>query len=167
MIPVVRRPELTAGSPSDRVPPRRAARRLSHALAAEQASMPSPDDSNVDNATSRTNFVSASWLAGVPVIDAQGEPVGELAHVMLDVPRGTIAFAALSCPQLIGSSDRLLAVPWTALAFDAAGQFFVLHLEPQRLRGAPQRDKSHWLLTDPQLAAEMHAYYGTAPEARR
>lgn len=110
------------------------------------------------------DLVSASWLAGVPVIDAQGEPVGEMAHVMLDLASGIIAFGVLACAPLLGTTDRLIAVPWDRLAFDAAGRFFVIHVDRERLRQAPQRDRSAWpLLTDAQFTAEMRAYYGPPP----
>ena len=124
-----------------------------------------PTDQGGENGPAPGNLVSASWLAGLAVVDTEGRPVGEFVHVMLDVASGSIAFGVLTCESLLGSNDRLVAVPWNRLAFDARGRFFVLHLERERLRHAPQRDRGTWpLLADANFAAEMHAYYRMASE---
>src|ERR1700760_2165371 len=104
----------------------------------------SEQDELTPAAPGRRELSSADWLAGLPVIDRLGHPVGELVHVMLDVPRGSIAFAALSGETIPGASGQLVAVPWPLLTFDADRRMFTLACEVSRLQQAPRWPRDEW-----------------------
>jgi hypothetical protein len=108
--------------------------------------------------------MSASTLEGDDVVNRQGEKLGTLDEVMLDVPTGRIAYAVLSSGGLLGVGERLYAIPWRALTLDPENKCFVLDVAKERLQAAPGFDKDHWpTMGDESWAQEVHSYYGLRP----
>ena len=75
--------------------------------------------------------VAAETLEGEKVVDARGDDLGTIEDLMIDVEKGTIACAVMSCT--FPGGDRLVAVPWKALRRDAARRCFVLDAERDQL----------------------------------
>lgn len=108
--------------------------------------------------------MSAESLAGDKVVNPEGEKLGEIDSIMLDVPSGRIAYAVLSFGGFLGMGDKLFAIPWSALTLDADRERFVLNVDKERLKKAPGFDKDHWpSMADSQWANDIHSYYGTRP----
>ena len=59
--------------------------------------------------------LSASSLKGDNVVNHQGEDLGKIEEIMIDLDRGRIAFAVLSFGGFLGMGDKLFAIPWEAL----------------------------------------------------
>jgi sporulation protein YlmC with PRC-barrel domain len=109
-------------------------------------------------------LMTASTLEGDRVVNRQGEDLGEIDEIMLDVPRGRIAYAVMSSGGFLGMGDRLFAIPWSALTLDTDNKCFVLDVDKQRLQDAPGFDKDDWPNTaDPEFDARVHSYYGARP----
>lgn len=108
--------------------------------------------------------MSCANLAGDAVIDARGEDLGHLDHVMLDVPSGRIAYGVLARGGVFGIGERLFAIPWDALTLDASRKCFVLDVDRDRLERAPGFDRDHWpAMADRQWAERVHRHYGVTP----
>jgi hypothetical protein len=108
--------------------------------------------------------MSCATLAGDTVIDARGEDLGKLDHVMLDVPSGRIAYGVLARGGVFGIGERLFAIPWDALTLDAARKCFVLDVDRDRLERAPGFDRDHWpAMADQRWAERVHQHYGVPP----
>jgi sporulation protein YlmC with PRC-barrel domain len=108
--------------------------------------------------------MSANTLEGDDVINRQGEKLGTIEEIMLDVPTGRIAYAVLSSGGFLGIGDKLFAVPWRALTLDTENKCFVLDVAKDRLEQAPGFEKDHWpTMADQSWAAEVHSYYRTPP----
>ena len=108
--------------------------------------------------------MAAETLTGDPVINAKGDELGKVSDIMVDVRRGRVAYAVMSCGGFLGIGDKLFAIPWSALTLDADRKCFVLDVDKARLEAAPGFDKEHWpSMGDEQWAAEVHSYYGIAP----
>jgi sporulation protein YlmC with PRC-barrel domain len=108
--------------------------------------------------------MSCANLAGDPVIDARGEDLGKLDHVMLDVPSGRIAYGVLARGGVFGIGERLFAIPWDALTLDVTRKCFVLDVDRDRLERAPGFDRDHWpAMADAQWATRVHDHFGVAP----
>lgn len=113
-------------------------------------------------------LLTADSLTGEKVVNQSGERLGTISHIMLDVVNGTIAYAVLSFGGHLGLGEKLFAVPWKALALDVENKWFVLNIEPERLRAAPGFDKHHWPdMADPRWMSEVQAYYGPVAVSRR
>lgn len=106
--------------------------------------------------------MAADTLRGDSVFNTQGEKLGEIHDIMLDVPNGRIAYAVLAFGGVMGIGDKLFAIPWNALTLDADRRCFVLDIEKERLRNAPGFDKRHWpSMADPGWVGEVHSFYGS------
>ena len=102
--------------------------------------------------------MAAETLTGDPVVDTQGQELGHVTDIMVDVRRGRVAYAVLSSGGFLGIGDKLFAIPWGALTLDADRKCFVLDVDKGRLEAAPGFDKDHWpSMGDEQWAAEVHA----------
>lgn len=105
--------------------------------------------------------MAADTLQGDAVVNLQGELLGKIRDIMIDVPNGRIAYAVLSSGGVMGFGDRLYALPWSALILDADQRCFVLDVDKQRLRAAPGFDKDHWpSAADRSFAQSVYDYYG-------
>ncbi len=105
--------------------------------------------------------MAASTLEGDEVVNTLGESLGKIKEVMLDVPRGRVAYAVLASGGLLGIGGKLFAIPWQALVLDTGRKCFVLDVDADRLKAAPGFDKDNWpSMADPTWVREVHEYYG-------
>jgi sporulation protein YlmC with PRC-barrel domain len=108
--------------------------------------------------------MGASTLSGDSVVDRNGESLGEIKEIMVDVPTGRVAYAVLSFGGFLGMGDKLFAVPWSALTLDADQKQFVLDVDRSRLKDAPGFDKDHWpSMAQPTWASIVYKFYGVDP----
>lgn len=117
------------------------------------------DDSNGPG----PRLMGADTLMGNDVVNYQGEDLGSIKEIMLDVPAGRISYAVLSYGGVLGIGDKLFAVPWGALTLDTENKRFTLDVAKDRLENAPGFDKDKWPnMSDQTWAKEVHDYYGTS-----
>ena len=113
----------------------------------------------------RREVVAADALEGERVVDRRGEDLGTVEELMIDVQRGTVAYAVVSRPAIPAAGERMFAVPWSALAYDTGLGCFVLEVDPERLERAPGFDRDHWpAMADAAWAAGVHEHYGVRPD---
>jgi sporulation protein YlmC with PRC-barrel domain len=132
---------------------------------------PSRDDARIVGSNRRTtrggpgpDVMAARTLEGDRVLTLDGDDIGRVADIMLDVRSGRIAYAVVSAAGQPGIGDKLLAVPWNVLVLDAERQCFVLPVATERVREAPGFDRNRWpAMADPDWAEALHAYYGSSP----
>jgi sporulation protein YlmC with PRC-barrel domain len=81
-------------------------------------------------------IVSSDALEGGRVVNPRGEDLGTIEEIMIDVPRGRVAYAVLACglPEL---DEKRVAVPWKDLTRDSERDCFVLDSDRERLEQAP------------------------------
>jgi sporulation protein YlmC with PRC-barrel domain len=108
--------------------------------------------------------MNAETLIGDSVVNSEGDDLGDIKAIMLDITTGRVAYAVLSFGGFLGVGDKLFAIPWSALALDAAEKRFILNIAKDRLDNAPGFDKEHWpSMADSSWANELHAYYDVRP----
>lgn len=112
--------------------------------------------------------LAAETLQGDDVINQQGEKLGSIEDIMLDVRSGKVAYAVLSFGGILGMGDKLFAIPWAALTLDADRKCFVLDVPKDRLQNAPGFDKDHWpSMADQSWATQVYSYYNQEPYWRQ
>lgn len=112
-------------------------------------------------------LMGASTLIGDSVVNQNGDDLGDLKEVMVDMRSGSIGYAVLSFGGFLGMGDKLFAVPWNALTLDTVNKHLVLNVDKKRLEDAPGFDKDHWPdMADPIWETEIHSYYGTSASRR-
>ena len=109
-------------------------------------------------------IMAADTLEGDDVKNSAGENLGEIEHIMLDVPTGRVAYAVLSFGGFLGVGDKLFAIPWEALTLDTDNKCFILDASKEQLKKAPGFDKDHWpSMADEKWARDIHTYYKATP----
>lgn len=108
--------------------------------------------------------MASSTLDGNTVLSRDGDDVGKIKDIMLDVSDGRIAYAVLSSGGFLGIGDKLLAIPWSALTLDTDNKCFQLDASSEQVRDAPGFDKDSWpKMADRQWATSLHEHYGREP----
>lgn len=108
--------------------------------------------------------MAASSLDGNNVISCDGNDVGTIKEIMLDVSSGRVAYAVLSSGGFLGIGDKLLAIPWNALTLDTDNKCFRLAVTSDQVRNAPGFDKDSWPgMADQTWATTLHQHYGREP----
>ena len=102
----------------------------------------SPDTENRNGPGPR--LMTANTLEGDDVVNRAGEKLGEIEEIMIDVPRGRVAYAVMSSGGFLGMGEKLFALPWSSLTLDPDRHCFVLDAAKARFKDAPGFDKSHW-----------------------
>ncbi len=109
-------------------------------------------------------IMAADTLVGDRVVNIEGEDLGRVRNIMIDVANGRVAYAVLAVGGVLGIGDRLFAVPWGSLALNAIDKCFVLDFDKEHLKNAPGFDKDHWpSMADPRFANSIYEYYDTPP----
>jgi sporulation protein YlmC with PRC-barrel domain len=110
---------------------------------------------------SRPRVLSASTLAGDAVVNREGEDLGRIEELMIDLEAGRVAYAVLSFGGFLGMGNKLFAIPFPALELDAANRRFVLDVPREKLENAPGFDKNDWPdFADPRFGEDVYGYYG-------
>ncbi|MDO8879594.1 MAG: PRC-barrel domain-containing protein [Coriobacteriia bacterium] len=109
-----------------------------------------------------TRMLSASTLSGNPVVNGQGEDLGSIKELMLDINGGTVVYAVLSFGGFLGLGDKLFAIPWDAMTVEAGSERLVLDVPKEKLENAPGFDKDDWPETgDDEWLGAVYDYYGS------
>jgi hypothetical protein len=107
-------------------------------------------------------LMGANTLLGNDVYNKDGQDLGDIKEIMIDMASGKVAYAVLSFGGVLGLGDKLFAVPWAALALDTVNQRFTLNVLKEALKDAPGFDKGHWpSMSDRTWASGVHKFYGT------
>jgi sporulation protein YlmC with PRC-barrel domain len=112
-------------------------------------------------------LMGANTLLGNDVCNKDGENLGDIKELMIEMATGKVAYAVLSFGGVLSLGDKLFAVPWAALKLDTENKRFTLNVPKAALEDAPGFDKSRWpSMADKAWAASVHTFYGmTAPVA--
>jgi sporulation protein YlmC with PRC-barrel domain len=107
-------------------------------------------------------LMGANTLLGNDVCNKDGENLGDIKELMIDMATGKVAYAVLSFGGLMGLGDKLFAVPWAALVLDTVNKRFTLNVPKAVLKDAPGFDKGRWpSMSDRTWASGVHQFYGT------
>lgn len=106
-------------------------------------------------------LMGANTLLGNGVYNQQGEDLGDIREIMIDMATGRVAYAVLSFGGVLGLGDKLFAVPWAALTLDTEAKRFMLNASKDALKDAPGFDEDHWpSMSDKTWAGGLHKFYG-------
>jgi sporulation protein YlmC with PRC-barrel domain len=86
----------------------------------------------------------ASEFIGYHVQNPQGEDLGEIEDLMVDVDNSQVRYAVLSFGGFLDIGDKLFAIPLDAIQFNADEQAFILDVDEERLEQAPGFERENW-----------------------
>jgi len=103
-----------------------------------------------------------SKLIGMNVRNMQGEELGTINDLVIDVKTGKVAYAAMSVGGVLGIGDSLHAVPFSELKFDHGQDemFFVLDMKKEKIAASPGFNQNDWPdFADPNWTDKIEKHY--------
>lgn len=109
-------------------------------------------------------ILSAGTLSGDKVRNAEGEDLGKLEDLMIDLESGRVAYAVISFGAGFMRSGKLFAVPWASLTVDQKDKELILNVTREMLDTAEGFDEDQWPdMADPDFQTRTYTHYGIKP----
>ena len=109
-------------------------------------------------------IMAAATLTGNDVVNAAGEDLGEIEHIMLDVPRGRIAYAVLSFGGFLGMGEKIVRHSLECAQTRCREQVFYSRYQRRAItRRTGIRQRAMALEADQKWARDIHSYYSSPP----
>jgi sporulation protein YlmC with PRC-barrel domain len=103
------------------------------------------NERRANNAWSRLGYVQkASRLMGTSVENLQGQQLGRVENLMVDLSAGRIIAVIISTGEFLGLGGELSAVPPTALRFNPQHDTLQLDASKETLANSPHFKVGHW-----------------------
>ena len=93
----------------------------------------------------RGKLLGMKSLVANRLYDADGNPVGKLEEIVLDVRTGCVRHVVVAVGGVLGIGRRRFAVPWSALTPDADYRRCKIDVAQMRLTAVPVPDGDPWL----------------------
>lgn len=104
--------------------------------------------------------VRASKIIGKDIENNQGENLGEIKDLIVDIGNQRVHYAVLSFGGAMGLGDKLFAYPISAFKTQADGDKLVLNVDKAKLKNAPGFDQDKWPdWTDNRYRGEVDRYF--------
>lgn len=88
--------------------------------------------------------LTATSIIGDKVHNKQGEHLGSIKDIMLNVHTGDIEYYIIEFGGFLGIGEKFFAIPFRLLTIDPDQQLFVFDQSKEMLEKAPGFDKQHW-----------------------
>jgi sporulation protein YlmC with PRC-barrel domain len=103
--------------------------------------------------------LTASSVIGDKVENRQGNTLGNIKDVMLNLKEGTIEYFILQSGGFLGIGEKLFAVPYQEFQIDTNNKIFILDRDEDYIKNAPGFDKNHWPETNAQYYWDIISYW--------
>lgn len=128
-------------------------------------------DMNLDNTTGQNNAgpksnsplkrLTASSIVGDHVVNPEGEAMGKICDLMINLTEGTIEYVVIEFGGFLGLNQKYFAIPFKALSVATEHRHaFVLNETRETLQHYPGFDKDHWPDTNLHQAGARNTPYG-------
>lgn len=88
--------------------------------------------------------LTSSSIIGDSVENPEGEDLGKIDELMINLETGTIEYVVLEFGAFLGMGGKLFAIPFKELKLDPVREIFILNRDKDYLKNAPGFDKDHW-----------------------
>lgn len=110
------------------------------------------------------HFYRVSELMGMNIKNAEGQTVGEIKDLAIDLHSGRVAYAALGAGGFLGIGEKWVAVPVTLLNVSSDQKTLALNVDKETLRNAPTFDRANWSeMSNQDFVAKVYSHYGQQP----
>ena len=122
------------------------------------------DQSTTSKIGHPTTFSKATDLIGFDVKNPQGENLGDVKDLLVDMNQERVGFIIVSYGGFLGIGDKLHAVPWDAVTVSTAEKRATVRIDKEKLKTAPGFNKDVWPNSyDENWAREVSTFYGCEP----
>jgi sporulation protein YlmC with PRC-barrel domain len=106
--------------------------------------------------------LTATSIIGDKVENSQGEDLGTIDNLMINVRTGRVEYAVVEYGSFLGIGGKLFAIPFDELRVAPAEHAFIVNRDKDYLRMSPGFDKTHWPDTnDHTYYGDVDSYWGT------
>jgi len=102
--------------------------------------------------------LTASSIIGDKVHNKQGERMGDIKDIMIDINTGQIVYYVIEFGGFLGIGIKYFAIPFRLLQVDTEKKQYVLDTPREVLEKAPGFNLDHWPETNIHLE-EIHGYW--------
>jgi sporulation protein YlmC with PRC-barrel domain len=114
--------------------------------------------------TDMQGLLSADRMINRKVINPEGEDLGKIKEIMIDLRYGRIAYAVLTFSGLFGIAEKLFAVPWKSLLLRREDGIFILNVDKSTLEESLGFDRANWpLASNRQWLCDLYEEYKCEP----
>lgn len=106
-------------------------------------------------------FLTTSSIIGDEVLNCDGEKLGKINEIMIELASGKIEYVVIELGGFLGMGEKYFAIPFSLLKVDAKQEVFVLDQNKETLNAAPGFDKDHWPKTNSHQFDNAGAYWGS------
>jgi sporulation protein YlmC with PRC-barrel domain len=89
-------------------------------------------------------YLTATSIIGDRVVNENGEEMGEIKNIMIDVTTGKIDYYVIEFGGFLGIGSKYFAIPFRLLVVDHIKRVFILNKKRETLENAPGFDKDQW-----------------------
>jgi len=107
-----------------------------------------------ENPNHPLHFLAASSIIGDKVHDSNGEQMGDIKDIMLDVAIGKIEYYVVEFGGFLGMGTKYFAIPYNLLQIDPDKKIFIFTRPKETLEKAPGFDHWHWPETNFHLVTD-------------
>lgn len=108
-------------------------------------------------------LISADDIRGTAVHGRDGDKLGTIAKLILDVRTGQIAYITLSTGGFLGLGQSYHPIPWSAFRFEETEGGYVTNIDKRLLEGAPSFRPDSAPVFDEAYGRRVTDYYRAAP----
>ena len=109
--------------------------------------------------------LTASSIIGDSVENPQGEKLGSIDNLMINVNKGTVEYAVMEFGAFLGIGGKLFAIPFTELRINPEKRIFVLDRDREFLEKLPGFDDKHWPDTNDHYYNDVNMYWRISSRA--
>ena len=95
-------------------------------------------------ANTSLRFLTAHSIIGDKVKNKEGEDMGHIKDIMLDIRSGKIEYYVIEFGGFLGIGEKFFAIPFRLLEIDPDHKLFLFNEKRETLEKAPGFDKHHW-----------------------
>jgi sporulation protein YlmC with PRC-barrel domain len=111
-----------------------------------------------------TRALSASTITGDPVKNTNGDDLGNLEEIVIDLDSGRVAYTVLAAGGFLGLGEKFFAIPWDMVTVDMDNKEVILDIQKELLEKAPGFDKDNWPQpSDRTYLSDVYRYYERTP----
>lgn len=118
------------------------------------------------NANRPVRRLTATSIIGDDVENPEGEKLGSIKNLMIDINKGYIDYVVLQFGGFLGMGAKLFAIPWQELQLDPLREVFILNRDKDYLKNAPGFDEDHWPETNDHYYEDATTYWGGSTSDR-
>ena len=110
------------------------------------------------------NVLRTTEIVGSRVVNSNGEKLGKIENIMLDLQHGCIAYAVMMSGGVFGLGHKHYPIPIGALTYDDTDREFILSIDVDKMKDAPSFHPDTWPNMNEKDWGEMvHKHYDITP----